>query len=466
MGSKKRKKPAKRRQGLSGNPAVRAEQLDQERMLSGGPGAFLDALGEDLDPDELRGLLDDMSRVLEGNPKPSEWWPESFERVLERARAADWPADPAGIEETTCAIIGAQLTDNFAAHETGHHNTPWLLALTGHVEALLEEPGDDWRPLWALLRGLVLTMPFDVLGEQGIDGATALTARGLAEGEWPVPEAIPAGTPLIAKDTYGCRFLVAAPFGYAEGETDHWYAWDVDACWLTIVVAAGTFGSAEEALAEWRGAVGAPAAGTNFGPESGPGGARLTGLLLSHCLDSSPVMDMPEGGEPDELLREYFRSRHRAQALRTEGMIIPAAEGPADGAEVRTRKIRDEFRQWHADRAGTRGAKVAQAAETIIGEWGPQQFLGEDDLFRGCSPHRVEYAAHMISNGYLEDYADRALRLLPDWVQWCASRGGLSDEDTSRAVDAARTAAEVAEAKGANAIPDPAGEGGTFRRTE
>ncbi len=23
-----------------------------------------------------------------------------------------------------------------------------------------------------------------------------------------------------------------APFGYDGGEADHWYAWDIDACWI------------------------------------------------------------------------------------------------------------------------------------------------------------------------------------------------------------------------------------------
>lgn len=87
----------------------------------------------------------------------------------------------------------------------------------------------------------------------------------------------------------------------------------------------------------------------------------------------------------------------------------------------RARQIRNEFRKWHAERHGKRVAEVSQAAETIIGEWGPHELIGEDLFYGGCSPHRVEYAAHLIGDGYLEDYATRALRLLPDWVRWCAS---------------------------------------------
>jgi hypothetical protein len=74
---------------------------------------------------------------------------------------------------------------------------------------------------------------------------------------------------------------------------------------------------------------------------------------------------------------------------------------------------------------------VSQGAETIIGEWGPHDPFDERAFF-SCSPHRVEYAAHLISNGYLDDYADRAIRLLPDWVQWCAERSRISAEAADR----------------------------------
>lgn len=498
MGSKKRK-PGGRRQGISGNPAVRTEQLAEERALRDSePGSLLDSLGLDLDnTDEARELIDSLlslSRTMAGGAEPAEWWPDSHERVLERARAADWPSDLAGIEETTCAIIGAQLRDNLSSRETGLHNTPWLRALAEHAGAVLsaalsgdadrdcsEDADLDWQPLWALLRGIILTAPLATPGDEdredfpdikfahevalaeGGKAAKLLEARGLPGGGWPVPEARPTGAPLVARDGYGCRFLVAAPFGYSGGETGHWYAWDVDACWITTVVAAGTFGSEAEALAEWREAVGAPASGAGFGPCA----PEMAGLLLRDCLTSNVMMGIPQGDEPEELLREYYRYHRRAQALDAAGLAsdessrdgLPRAHGDL------ARRIRNEFRKWHAERHGKRVAEVSQAAETIIDVWGPRGMLG-GDLFYGCSPHRVEYTAHLISDGYLEDYAVRALRVLPDWVQWCAERSGLSDEAARRPLAVARTAAEVAEAKGGDAIGDPTPEGGAFRRAE
>jgi hypothetical protein len=86
--------------------------------------------------------------------------------------------------------------------------------------------------------------------------ARLLADRGLAAVGWdPADGARPAGSPLVARDVYGSRFLLAAPFAYDEGAPDHWYAWDVDLCWITVVVGAGAFGSAEDALGEWRDAV-------------------------------------------------------------------------------------------------------------------------------------------------------------------------------------------------------------------
>ena len=42
-------------------------------------------------------------------------------------------------------------------------------------------------------------------------------------------------------------------------------------------------------------------------------------------------------------------------------------------------------------------------------------------------------AAHLIRIGYQEEYAGAALRLLPDWVEWCIERSGL-DEAAATAV--------------------------------
>jgi len=65
-------------------------------------------------------------------------------------------------------------------------------------------------------------------------------------------------------------------------------------------------------------------------------------------------------------------------------------------------------------------------------------------------------AAHLIRDGSREDYADVALRLLPDWVEWCIERGELGEA----AADQAREAASRAVATAADISGEP------FRRHE
>ena len=494
MGSKKNRnssKKSRQRHGLSGNPALRAEQLAVQETLAFGPGD-MEAGGERLD------ALLSLARKMAGHADPAEWWPESHERVLECARAADWPSELAGIEETTCSIFGQQLLDNLAEYKTGHHLTQWLAALAEYTGAALRDAiaagdghgdGDGWPPLWALLRGIVLIAPpaatsdtsrqafpdikfadETALAEAG-QAAKLLASRGLAA-EWPVAEVRPTGAPLVARDSYGSRFLVVAPFGYSSGEAghsggeaDHWYAWDVDTCWMDMLVAAGTFGSESEALAEWRGAVGASGAAAELSACA----PDMAAFLLGSLLKRKAFMDMPHGAEPEELLREYFRSRRRARALDSAGFADDAAaeDGwfPQGQYAERTREICDEFRDWHAERYGKHVADVPLGAETIIGEWGPHKPFDERSFF-ACSPHRVAYAAHLISDGYLDDDAARAIGLLPDWVRYCAERTGVTGEAAERALAAARAAADLAAEKGPGAIPDPSAEGWMFRLAE
>ena len=205
----------------------------------------------------------------------------------------------------------------------------------------LAQGADDWQKLWALLCGLALTAPprpADAMDE---------TARELFpdikhpyESRWPrrtrPPSCWRTGDwnraapgrprvhgrpgPLVARDVYGSRLLLAAPFGYGGDAPDHWYAWDIDSCWIDRVVGAGVFASAEDALREWRGAAGPTASDAVLSPC----GTGTTARLLAACLPTGALADMLEGSEPRELIREYYRLRRRARDL-----IVPATPAPA-----------------------------------------------------------------------------------------------------------------------------------------
>ncbi|MBO0801538.1 MAG: hypothetical protein J2P25_00470 [Nocardiopsaceae bacterium] len=451
-----------------------------------------------------------MARTMGGAPEPSDWWPASHERVLERARDADWPSDPGGIEETTCTIIGQQVIENTAEHQTGHHFRPWLTSLVSRVgeavrDGAVSARGEDWRSLWSLLRGLVLIAPlvtasdefkevfpdirfaYETAMAEAEKTAAELAQAGLLADEWPVPEARPAGTPLVARDAYGSRFLIAAPFAYsgppsgetADGETaggdaiaDHWYAWDVDMCWIDMVVAAGVFRSEAEALSEWRSAVGAIAASSQRSACEPP----VAKWLLGSYLKGSVFGDMQQGNEPEELLREVFRSRRRAEILAGAGLAgDPDADqdpgsGPGRDRFLKqnpswARKIRNEFRKWHAGRYGRRVAEVSQTAETIIDKWGPHDPFDERSFF-ACSPHRIEKAAVLIGDGFFDDYAARAFRVLPDWVRWCAERSEISGEAAERSFAVARAVSDLAAEKGPYAVVGRYEDDEPFRRAE
>jgi len=85
---------------------------------------------------------------------------------------------------------------------------------------------------------------------------------------------------------------------------------------------------------------------------------------------------------------------------------------------------------------------VAEATGTILGEWGPRENPDERSFY-ACSPHRIEMAAHLIREGYFAEYANPALRLLPEWTEWCIEQSGLNGDAAARSRKAVSSAASV-----------------------
>ena len=441
MASKKRRSGRGKapRQGISGNPQRRAEQLAQRQP----------ALADDRDFSAFR----DMAYALAGGADPSPWWDESHRRILAAARALTWPSRPVELETETCRIVGDEFYERLNSQSSGMHPSQWLVTLaeeTGaELRASVADGTGDWPQLWSLLSGLALTVPpsdpqnetmklaretfpdikdlYETVLAEAAQAAKLIADRGLAAGlEPPADGAQPAGDPLVACDVYGTRFLLVAPFGYDSEAVEHWYAWDIDSCWILNVVGAGAFGSAQDALSEWQHAVG-PAAGTELSA-SAPG---MTARLLAACLQTGPMSDMLEGFEPRELIREYYRLRRRAHAL------VRSADAPASpGGDLSP--VRETFLGWHEARHGTVPQNAADAVDIILHEWGPRVDPGDRSLY-ACSPHRIEMAARLIRDAYLTDYANAALRLLPEWTQWCIEQNGLNADLAARSRAAALT---------------------------
>jgi hypothetical protein len=443
------------RQGISGNPQRRAVQLAQRwPAIADEPdlrSLVLDFRSGKPEDSPLR----DLAYALAGGAEPRPWWGESYQRILAAARALTWPSRLVDLETQACQIVGDEFYERLNSQLTGLHPPQWLRALaeeTGTVlRASVAAGTGDWRQLWALLRGLALTVPpgdtesetaklgrarfpdikdpyVTALAEAG-QAAKLLAGRGLASGiGYPADGCRAAGDPLVARDAYGSRFLLVAPFGY-DGETpDHWYAWDIDSCWILTVAAAGVFGSAQDALTEWQHAVG-PAAGTALSPSP----PETTARLLAPWVETGPLSNLLQGSEPRELIREYYRLRRRARSLTgaTAARTTAASAAAASSGGDDTGPVREAFLGWYAARHDDVPQDAADAVDTILSEWGPPTHPGERSRY-ACSPHRIEMTAHLIREGYFPDYANAALRLLPEWTQWCIGQSGLTGDFAAR----------------------------------
>jgi len=223
--------------------------------------------------------------------------------------------------------------------------------------------------------------------------------------------------------------VLVAPFSYDGSAPDHWYAWDIDLCWIDEVVGAGAFASADDALREWRDAVGAAASGAVLSP-CPPG---MTAELLAPCLRTGPLADMMQGHEPRDLIREHYRLRRRAWDL------TGSADAPAGTSSFDAGRVHEVFADWYAARHDDAPETVTETAATIYEHWGPHGYPDERSFY-ACSPHRIEMAAHLIRESYSPEYAKPALVLLPEWTEWCIERTGLGGDAATRSREAARAA--------------------------
>ena len=202
--------------------------------------------------------MQELAYALAGGVEPAPWWKESHERVLAATRALDWPARSLDVEAQASRVVGDEFYEMLNSAVTGLAPAQWLVSLAEKAGAALSTAirnGDgDWERLWALLCGLALMAPagdtgsetakldreqfpdikdpFETALAEAGKGAKLLADRGLVPGIGvQADECRVAGGPLVARDAYGIRFLVTAPFGYdqAQGgsreQPDHWYAY-------------------------------------------------------------------------------------------------------------------------------------------------------------------------------------------------------------------------------------------------
>jgi hypothetical protein len=449
VASKKRKpsKPTKRGQGngLSGNPQRRAQQL-QER--------------------DAADLFRQQSRWA-GSFNPGRrswpWWSESHERVLAQVRATEWPARLLDIEALSGQLAGDEFYERLSAPGPGTGLTPggWLHALAeAAIKAMgadLADDGKEWPKLWAFCCGLAdeesreeLEAEADVIAERGLTPVPGI----------PVPWYQPtAGADfLVARDAYGARFLLIAPFsdpGQAA-DPDHWYAWDLDWCADGLVVAAGAYGSTVEAFAEWCVSAGPSAATAELASCPPELGIRLLDPALADSLQAESVF----GDEPAEFLREIPRLSRRASTL-TASLSRLLTRAPSSLPATSRDSAIEDFLDWHAGNSADTRDQAAEALELLLAEWGPD-VPPDERAFYACSPHRIQACASILRDSYEPDWVNKALPLLPSWTQWCASKTSLDAEAAGRALATAHAEAAILASKTHTIAEDEA----PFRRPE
>jgi hypothetical protein len=476
--------PKKRNGGkrLSGSPQRREQQLASRNLTkTGRPDASTWA--RELSTED-RGAFGDLARRLAGWAPAMPWWAQSHDHVIKRFLAEPVPERPVDVETRACAAVGDEFYARLNSEDTGLAPAQWLRALaeeTGtRLQAAITSGADDWLPLLALLQGLAGIAPDHEASPHFPDikfpretaaSCLAAAAKSLADSglcaaavpAWPKEAGWVVGEAQVARDAYGSRFLLAVPFGNAEApwKGGHWYAWDVDTCWLVTVVGAGAFGSAEDALAEWRAAVGETAGDAAFSRCP----ANLAEWLLGPAVQTGPLGEMFSGHEHRELIREYFRSRRRAQLVLGSLPGDGQESAPVFAAEIDTASFVDWYVGRHADapKPGKFRKQAAETAEFLLDAWGPHEHPAEETVY-ACSPHRVEMLGRLVRDDYLPEEGNAVLALLPDWVQWCAGRAGLPAALATRALEAVAEAANpVTNGPGSG---DEDSSGAPFRRKE
>jgi hypothetical protein len=411
---KSKSKPTAQAKGArrNGNPATRAGQTREADMA------------------ELRRLFGTETR---------DWWADSAENVLdacERLRDCD---SPLTVENTVAAVFGTELAERLAAEHDGFDLPSWLVEVTDAAGRIATPPADS-ASARLLLHAIAAsgTTRAAEAARGHLKRLRPTLSQTIADAyPWlsaPANGAVPTAAPLTVRNAYGDRWAVLVPFAIGGlPDTAHWYLWDIDACGTQRTVAAGVFDTAEAAVTEWRNAVG-PTAATATPATTAD--IALLGELLSEHLRTGVFDGFLVGDEPTELLAEYFRSRNRATALlesvdpggrrsRKSTRDRPTPEQIAD--------VADRFADWC--REHDQGPLPDRdSVYSLVDQW----TSSKPSAWRyACSPHRVRTMAVILSDEYIDEYAQEMLALLPHWVTWCAEQTGLDSDLTERAVDTA-----------------------------
>jgi hypothetical protein len=236
------------------------------------------------------------------------------------------------------------------------------------------------------------------------------------------------GPVLWARDVYGSRWAVVAPFTSVDGP-DRWYLWDVDTCgYEVLTVHSGFHPSAESAMAAWRESVGPAAAGEPV--LSAVDDSETLGALLRGEVEGIRI-----GGENEEQYAEFLRSRRlgrtaREAVRRVRGRAsvwLTAADAKARFAQ-RLRQI-----GYHGGIVGegedAGPVDADELAAELADSWSPHDHPA---LYPFCSPHKVAVAVLHLRDFFTEDFAAELVAVLPEWIRFLAEHTAMPAELTER----------------------------------
>ncbi|MEU8001104.1 hypothetical protein AB0B66_08100 [Catellatospora sp. NPDC049111] len=326
------------------------------------------------------------------------------------------------VADELCARMGVRLR-TWADGPVDDHVAPntfaaaVLTAATAAVRGKLPEAGaepDGWRGAWQVLTAVTRMVAADAAADAIAELRSLPGAEVLPE----LPDGPAATSPILwVRDAYGSRFGVTASFSTLGGD-DRWYLWDVDACgYMPFTVHSGYYPTQEQALAAWRAGVGPMAAEAAAAPVDDPS-------LLAELLFPGEGL-IRAGGESAEQLAEYHRGARLADAA-----LSTLTVSPYDPAEDQAANAAREFEAWLREHRPDRlPADIDEIAAELAGSW---RIDSPPALFHTCSPHRVASAVAHVRDYYEDDFAERLIDVLPDWISWLAARTGLSPDLADR----------------------------------
>jgi hypothetical protein len=343
-----------------------------------------------------------------------------------RCLAAGWSDDE--LEDDFCVRFGVAM----AQYEDGpleDHVNPddFVRAMLSVLDERLHEAEESDGDVTAVRRLLVVVA--GVLPPPLSESARDLVAEHLNgdAAQWATEGRAVTGPAVWARNGYGTRWAVVAPFTSADG-VGRWYLWDVDACGYEVVtVYSGFHPSAEDALAAWQQSIGPSAAE-----------AALTQVDDAETLDALLTGEMEgarPGGEDQAQYAEFLRCRRLGHTVRHAAGRPRGHTLPRLSANTAAKQFASRLRQLgHHDRpAGDETDQGAGGASDIAAEmaesWSPHEY---PTLYPRCSPHKVAAAVSHLRSYYHDDFAAELVAVLPEWIRFLADHSGMAADQTER----------------------------------